>query len=136
VPSFIRAKQPSDDGKKIWGDRQYRILCRLLRLPGDRGLHASKGALAQLTRTQALEAIEHGVRVNAIGVGDVVTNLLNHFREDGREFLAVHGAKAPIGRAAEPSEIAEIVAFLASDRASFIVGSVVMADCGMSVAIG
>ena len=74
--------------------------------------------------------------MNAIGVGDVVTNLLNHFREDGREFLAEHGAKAPIGRAAEPSEIAEIVAFLASDRASFIVGSVVMADGGMSVAIG
>ena len=76
------------------------------------------------------------MRVNAIGVGDVVTNLLNHFREDGREFLAEHGSKAPIGRAAEPSEIAGIVAFLASDRASFIVGSVVMADGGMSVAIG
>ena len=43
---------------------------------------------------------------------------------------------APIGRAADPMEIAEIVAFLASDRASFIVGSVVMADGGMSVAIG
>jgi NAD(P)-dependent dehydrogenase (short-subunit alcohol dehydrogenase family) len=104
--------------------------------PGIAAYTASKRALAQLTRTQALEAIEHGVRVNAIGVGDVVTNLLNHFREDGREFLAEHGSKAPIGRAAEPSEIAEIVAFLASDRASFIVGSVVMADGGMSVAIG
>jgi NAD(P)-dependent dehydrogenase (short-subunit alcohol dehydrogenase family) len=88
-----------------------------------------------LTRTQALEAIQHGVRVNAIGVGDVVTNLLNHFRKDGREFLTEHGAKAPIGRAADPAEIAEIVAFLASDRASFIVGSVVMADGGMSVLI-
>jgi NAD(P)-dependent dehydrogenase (short-subunit alcohol dehydrogenase family) len=65
----------------------------------------------------------------------MVTNLLNHFRKDGREFLAEHGAKAPIGRAADPAEIAEIVAFLASDRASFIVGSVVMADGGMSVLI-
>ncbi|AKU98382.1 Glucose 1-dehydrogenase [Labilithrix luteola] len=97
---------------------------------------ASKGALAQLTRTQALEAIEHGIRVNAIGVGDVVTNLLNHFMEDGRAFLADHGKKAPIGRAADAKEIAEIAAFLASDRASFIVGSVVMADGGMSVPIG
>ena len=104
--------------------------------PGIAAYTASKGALAQLTRTQALEAIEHGVRVNAIGVGDVVTNLLNHFMEDGRGFLAEHGRKAPIGRAAEPEEIAEIVAFLASDRASFIVGSVVMADGGMSVPIG
>jgi NAD(P)-dependent dehydrogenase (short-subunit alcohol dehydrogenase family) len=104
--------------------------------PGIAAYTASKGALAQLTRTQALEAIEHGVRVNAIGVGDVVTNLLNHFMEDGPGFLAEHGRKAPIGRAAEPEEIAEIVAFLASDRASFIVGSVVMADGGMSVPIG
>lgn len=104
--------------------------------PGIAAYTASKGALAQLTRTQALEAIEHGIRVNAIGVGDVVTNLLNHFRDDGREFLAEHGKKAPIGRAADPLEIAEIVAFLASDRASFIVGSIVMADGGMSVPIG
>jgi NAD(P)-dependent dehydrogenase (short-subunit alcohol dehydrogenase family) len=103
--------------------------------PGIAAYTASKGALAQLTRTQALEAIEHGIRVNAIGVGDVVTNLLNHFRADGREFLAEHGRTAPIGRAAAPEEIAEIVSFLASDRASFIVGSVVMADGGMSVQI-
>ena len=103
--------------------------------PGIAAYTASKGALAQLTRTHALEAIKHGVRVNAIGVGDVVTNLLNHFREDGREFLAEHGTKAPIGPVAQPPEVAEIVAFLASDRASFIVGSVVMADGGMSVLI-
>lgn len=104
--------------------------------PGIAAYTASKGALAQLTRTQALEAIEHGIRVNAIGVGDVVTNLLNHFMEDGRGFLAEHGKHAPIKRAASPEEIAEIVSFLASERASFIVGSVVMADGGMSVAIG
>jgi NAD(P)-dependent dehydrogenase (short-subunit alcohol dehydrogenase family) len=138
------------------GDERHRRLCPLARsgkgdhgknsgaivdasyyfsFPGIAAYTASKGALAQLTRTQALEAIKHGARVNAIGVGDVVTNLLNHFREDGREFLAEHGTKTPIGRAAQPPEIAEIVAFLASDRASFIVGSVVMADGGMSVLI-
>ena len=99
--------------------------------PGIAAYTASKGALAQLTRTQALEAIEHGIRVNAIGVGDVVTNLLNHFMEDGRGFLAEHGEamrRSVVRR--DPEEIAEIVAFLASDRASFIVGSVVMADGG------
>lgn len=104
--------------------------------PGISAYTASKGALAQMTRTQALEAIGHGIRVNAIGVGDVVTNLLNHFRDDGREFLAEHGKGAPIGRVADAVEIAEIVAFLASERASFMVGSVVMADGGMSVVIG
>ncbi|MCL5975494.1 MAG: SDR family oxidoreductase [Gammaproteobacteria bacterium] len=104
--------------------------------PGISAYTASKGALAQLTRTAALEVINDGIRVNAIGVGNVVTNLLNHFRDDGRDFLAEHGKMAPIKRAAQPEEIAEIVAFLASDRASFIVGSVVMADGGMSVMIG
>ncbi|MDJ1486391.1 SDR family oxidoreductase [Cytophagaceae bacterium YF14B1] len=96
---------------------------------------ASKGALAQLTRTAAVENIEHGIRINAIGVGDVVTNLINELREDGREFLAEHGKLAPIKRAADPMEIAEIVSFLASDRASFMVGSIVMADGGMSTII-
>lgn len=96
---------------------------------------SSKGALAQLTRTAAIENIEHGIRVNAIGVGDVVTNLINEIRPDGRDFLAEHGKKAPIKRAADPFEIAEIVSFLASERASFIVGSIVMADGGISTII-
>ena len=96
---------------------------------------ASKGALAQLTRTLALEAIEHGIRVNAVGSGDVVTNILDAVHEDGPAFLAEHGKNAPIGRAAHPDEIAEVIAFLASPRASFIVGAVVMADGGMSVGV-
>jgi len=97
---------------------------------------ASKGGLAQLTRVLAVENIPHGIRVNAVGAGDVVTNLLNHFMPNGREFLAQHGKNAPIGRAAQPEEIAEIVSFLASERASFMVGSVVMADGGFSVQVG
>lgn len=96
---------------------------------------ASKGAVAQLTRALALEAAPHGIRVNAIGSGDVVTNILDSFRDDGREFLVEHGKAAPIGRSAEPREIAEVVAFLASDRASFVVGSVFMVDGGFSVQI-
>ncbi len=97
---------------------------------------ASKGALAQLTRTLALEAIEHGIRVNAVGSGDVVTNILNEVVDDGPAFLAWHGEAAPIGRAAQPEEIAEVVAFLASERASFMVGAVVMVDGGMTVTAG
>jgi NAD(P)-dependent dehydrogenase (short-subunit alcohol dehydrogenase family) len=96
---------------------------------------ASKGALAQLTRALSLEAIEHGVRVNAVGSGDVITNITNHIHADGQAFLAEHGKKAPIRRAAQPKEIAEVIAFLASEKASFMVGAVVMADGGMSVAL-
>lgn len=96
---------------------------------------ASKGAVAQLTRALALEMAPHGIRVNAIGSGDVVTNLLHTFRDDGREFLTEHGKAAPIGRSAQPCEIAETVAFLASDRASFVIGSIFMVDGGFSVQI-
>ncbi|TDV72281.1 SDR family NAD(P)-dependent oxidoreductase [Pseudomonas sp. LP_7_YM] len=97
---------------------------------------ASKGALAQLTRTLALEAIDYGIRVNAVGSGDAVTNILNDVVDDGPAFLADHGRSTPIKRAAQPNEIAEVVAFLASSRASYLVGSVVMADGGMSVTAG
>lgn len=103
--------------------------------PGIAAYAASKGALAQLTRTLALEAIGHGIRVNAVGSGDAVTNITNAIQPDGPAYLAEHGRKAPIGRAARPEEIAEVTAFLASDKASYIVGAVVMADGGMSVAI-
>lgn len=96
---------------------------------------ASKGALAQLTRAMSLEAIDHGIRVNAVGSGDAVTNITNHLHDDGPAFLAEHGKNAPIKRAADPREIAEVIAFLASEKASYIVGAVVMADGGMSVAL-
>ena len=103
--------------------------------PGGAAYIASKGALAQLTRTLALKVIPQGIRVIAIGVGAVVTHLLNDFREDGREFLAEHHKKAPIGRAADAAGTAEVTASLPSDRARSIVGSVGMADGGMSVVI-
>lgn len=94
---------------------------------------ASKGALAQFTRTLAVEAIDHGIRVNAVGSGDTVTNILNHIHADGPSALANYGRHAPIGRAAQPQEIAKVIAFLASDQASFMVGSITMADGGKSV---
>ncbi|WP_435657109.1 SDR family NAD(P)-dependent oxidoreductase [Brucella pituitosa] len=96
---------------------------------------ASKGALAQLTRALSLEAIEHGIRVNAVGSGDTVTNILNHIHEDGPAALADYGSHAPIGRAAQPDEIAKVIGFLASDQASYMVGSVTMVDGGKSVAL-
>jgi NAD(P)-dependent dehydrogenase (short-subunit alcohol dehydrogenase family) len=65
-----------------------------------------------------------------------VTNILNDVVEDGPGFLAQHGEKTPIKRAAQLEEIAEVVAFLASERASYILGAVVMADGGMSVSAG
>ncbi|EFP0623423.1 SDR family oxidoreductase [Escherichia coli] len=103
--------------------------------PGIAAYTASKGALAQLTRTLALEAIGHGIRVNAVGSGDAITNITNEIHSDGQAYLAEHGRKTPIGRAAKPKEIAEVIVFLTSERASYMVGAVVMVDGGMSVAV-
>jgi NAD(P)-dependent dehydrogenase (short-subunit alcohol dehydrogenase family) len=94
---------------------------------------SSKGALAQFTRTLAVEAIEHGIRVNAVGSGDTATNILKDIVEDSPSALRDYGKHAPIRRAAQPEEIAKVIAFLASEEASFMVGSIVMADGGKSV---
>jgi NAD(P)-dependent dehydrogenase (short-subunit alcohol dehydrogenase family) len=91
---------------------------------------ASKGAVAQLTRVLAVEAAAHGIRVNAVAPGDVETGILDEVRPDGRAFLREHGSSSPIGRVAQPREIAEVIAFMASGRASYMTGSVVMADGG------
>jgi NAD(P)-dependent dehydrogenase (short-subunit alcohol dehydrogenase family) len=96
---------------------------------------SSKGALAQFTRTLAVEAIEHGIRVNAVGSGDTITNILKDIHEDSGAALAGYGKHAPIGRAAQPEEIAKVIAFLASDQASFMVGAIAMADGGKSVVL-
>ncbi|EMB5690522.1 SDR family oxidoreductase [Acinetobacter baumannii] len=64
----------------------------------------------------------------------IVTNITNAIQPDGQAYLTEHGRKATIGLATRPEEIAQVV-FLASDQASYIVGAVVMADGGMSVAI-
>ncbi|KXV04047.1 short-chain dehydrogenase, partial [Gluconobacter potus] len=83
----------------------------------------------------AVEAIGHGIRVNAVGSGDTVTSILNHIHADGPSALADYGKHAPIGRAARPEEIAKVIAFLASEEASFMVGSIAMADGGKSVVL-
>ncbi|MGO2241096.1 MAG: SDR family NAD(P)-dependent oxidoreductase [Halomonas sp.] len=91
---------------------------------------ASKGAIAQFTRVLALEGAEHGIRANVVAPGDVVTGILDDIMPNGRDFLAEHGASSPAGRAAQPEEIAEVIAFAACDRASYMTGSIVMADGG------
>lgn len=134
LPGLARRAR-TDDGGWCRRDRQRGVLRLLPGTPAIAAYAASKGALAQLTRALALEAIPHGIRFNAVASGDAITGISDALHEDGKAFLAEHGMKAPIGRAAQPGEIAEVIAFLASDRASYMVGAVVMADGGMSVAL-
>lgn len=91
---------------------------------------SSKGAIAQLTRVIAVEHGRDGIRANAVGVGVVETDILDGIVDDSRATLASYGDAHPIGRVAQPSEIAEVIAFLAAPASSFITGTLVMADGG------
>jgi glucose 1-dehydrogenase len=89
----------------------------------------SKGGIAQLTRATALALAPHGIRVNAIGPGSVMTEMLATVAKDldaRRRMMS----RTPLGRFAEPEEIASVAVFLASDDASYITGETVFADGG------
>jgi glucose 1-dehydrogenase len=90
---------------------------------------ATKGGVRQLTKAMAIALAPHGIRVNAIGPGTVVTGLTRHLLKDRRWRDAVY-ARTPMQRVAEPREIAEVAVFLASDASSYMTGSTVYVDGG------
>jgi len=101
--------------------------------PGVLAYCVSKAGVDQLTRCAALELAPHGIRVNAVNPGVVVTNL--HRRSGVNEenyaaFLERSKQTHPLGRAGEPDEIAELIVFLASDRAGWITGETISIDGG------
>lgn len=101
--------------------------------PGVLAYCVSKSAVDQLTRCSALELAEKGVRVNAVNPGVVVTNIHKRggMNDDGYEKFLEHSKTThPLGRVGEPSEIAELIFFLASDKASWITGATYEIDGG------
>ncbi|KOG41239.1 SDR family NAD(P)-dependent oxidoreductase [Streptomyces decoyicus] len=103
-------------------------------LPQGAVYSASKGALAQLTKVLAVEGGSLGIRANLVAAGVVETDFLDTFRSDSRAYLASFADAHPIGRVAQPPEIAEVLCFLASPRSSFVTGAVVAADGGFTAA--
>ncbi|MEV5649854.1 SDR family oxidoreductase [Nocardia sp. NPDC052254] len=97
---------------------------------------ATKAALAWYARTKSAEYIGEGIRLNAIAPGIIDTPMTQEGSKDAltgegmKQFLAM----TPIGRAGRPEEIAELAAFLLSDKAGFFVGSVIFCDGGIDAA--
>jgi NAD(P)-dependent dehydrogenase (short-subunit alcohol dehydrogenase family) len=95
--------------------------------------NVSKSAVDQLTRCAALEMAPHGVRVNAVNPGVTITNL--HRRSGMGEtqyaaFLERSKETHPLGRPGQPEDVADLILFLASDRASWMTGETIPIDGG------
>ncbi|MCE7030818.1 SDR family NAD(P)-dependent oxidoreductase [Jiella avicenniae] len=89
----------------------------------------SKGGINQLTKVMALSLAPHGIRVNAVGPGSIMTDLLKGVVADEAATRTVL-SRTPLGRIGEPREIAAIASFLASDEASYVTGQTIYADGG------
>src|SRR5687768_10299232 len=89
----------------------------------------SKGGVNQLTKVMALSLAPHGIRVNAIGPGSIMTEMLASVATDAAARRRVL-SRTPLGRIGKPDEIAAIAAFLASDEASYVTGQTLYADGG------
>ena len=98
-------------------------------LPDHVAYTVAKGGLAQLTKAMALALAGKGIRVNAIGPGSIMTEMLEEVASD-KALVSRILSRTPLGRFGEPSEVASIAAFLASDEASYITGTTIYADGG------
>ena len=110
--------------------------------PGVAAYATSKGAVHSLTRALALDHADDKIRVNSISPGSIRTPMLaisaEHFSpgEPMEEVFARFGAAHPLGRIGTPEEVAELAAFLASDRAAFCTGGDYLIDGGLLAGIG
>ena len=100
-----------------------------LAIPSIMSYCVAKGGVSQLTRVASISLASYGIRVNAIGPGSIRTDMLKSVVSD-KAFMNRVMSRTPMGRVGEPSEVASIAAFLASDDASYITGQTIYVDGG------
>ena len=102
----------------------------VLTIPSIASYNVSKGGINQLTRVMALSLADKGVRVNAVAPGTIATELAAKAVLTSEEAKARIMSRTPMKRLGEPSEVADAVAWLASDAASYVTGEIVVVDGG------
>jgi NAD(P)-dependent dehydrogenase (short-subunit alcohol dehydrogenase family) len=124
IPPLIESRGSIVNVSSVTGTRAF---------PGVLAYCVSKAGVDQLTRCLALELAPRGVRVNAVNPGVVVTNLHRNGGMDEERYTAFleHSRTShPLGRVGEATEVADLIAFLASDRSGWITGETVSIDGG------
>ena len=101
-----------------------------LAIPNQVPYVVSKGGINQLTKVMALNLASHGVRVNGIGPGTILTELAKKAVLASPEARHTILSRTPLGRCGEPEEVASIAAFLASEDASYMTGQTLYVDGG------
>ena len=101
----------------------------LMTIPTILPYNVSKGGLDQLTRVMAVALADRGIRVNAIGPGSIMTDMLKQVMTDDEKRHAIL-SRTPMGRCGTIEEIAQIALFLASNESSYITGECIYADGG------
>ena len=99
-------------------------------MPGNTAYCLSKGGMRMLTRTAGVELGPHGVQVVGVGPGAVATPINTSTMNDPEKMKTLDAA-IPLGRMAQPEEIASLVAFLAGDGATYLTATTVFADGGI-----
>jgi NAD(P)-dependent dehydrogenase (short-subunit alcohol dehydrogenase family) len=102
----------------------------VLTIPSIASYNVSKGGINQLTRVMALSLADKGIRVNAVAPGTIATELAARAVLTSDEAKARILSRTPMKRLGEPSEIADVVAWLVSDAASYVTGEIVTVDGG------
>ena len=99
-------------------------------LPGQSVYASTKGAVNSMTATLAVELAPYGIRVNAIAPGFIMTDMVENLPADKR---AEYEKQIPLGRIGTVDEVSDFVAFMVSDKASYITGQVIVLDGGLSL---
>ncbi|MBA2673248.1 SDR family oxidoreductase [Ramlibacter sp.] len=102
----------------------------VLTIPSIASYNVSKGGINQLTRVMALSLADHGIRVNAVAPGTIATELAAKAALTSEDAKKRVMSRTPMKRLGEPAEVADVVAWLASDASSYVTGEIVVIDGG------